>query len=106
LAWIASKLAAVDEMRPMWPPGMTQRPWDTRPKPLDRRVWDAEHTRPGDLRVALSYLRDDAAQGFPSAVAMLAELDRLKRERALIRRGTVSVHGTHEWTGHRWRERG
>lgn len=69
------------------------------------RTWAPDELRACDLRLGLDALRTEAAGGSPGATAVLLELARLKADRALIRRYAVSKHGTHYWTGRRWRER-
>lgn len=61
--------------------------------------------KPGDLQRGFSMLNDAAERGETWARAVLAELDRLNRDRALIRRGAISVGGDHYWTGRNWKER-
>jgi hypothetical protein len=58
-----------------------------------------------DRRPGLNWLRTEAERGSPAARAVLTEIERLKADRARIPRGTLSKHGTHRWTGHRWTER-
>lgn len=78
--------------------------YDPRYRP-PARTWAPEELRPSDLWHGLDALRTEAASGSPSATAVLVELARLKADRALIPRYTVSKHRTHIWTGRRWRER-
>lgn len=67
--------------------------WCKRPEP-DHSRWL--------LRAALDQLHEDAERSLHDA-ELLAYIQRLERDRSLIKRGARSKGGTHYWTGRNWK---